>query len=55
MDEQQAVESTVKQFLDSHTAASSTRADLLFDNLSVQGSGRGVSLSTWRCVVVYTG
>ncbi|KAI1825413.1 ABC transporter PeaB1 [Xylaria intraflava] len=40
MDE--GVESTVKQFLDSHSTASSTRADINFDNLSVQGSGQGI-------------
>ncbi|KAI1116059.1 ABC transporter PeaB1 [Nemania sp. NC0429] len=45
MDERQLAESTVKQFLDSHATASSTRADVHFHNLSVQGSGRGIQVS----------
>ncbi|KAI3332377.1 ABC transporter PeaB1 [Xylariaceae sp. AK1471] len=43
MDEQSnTAGSIVRQFLESHKTASSSRADIQFDKLSVKGSGRGI-------------
>lgn len=39
----ESIGDTVKQFLSGNLSASSSRAEVVFDQVSVEGSGRGVS------------